>query len=216
MQTRTLDRLTSLVVDEGLDPKRNLPRLYNCVKTVFPNAEFHVMSLAAKILGRIVRGGGSIFGEAFMDFEVPGSLQFLQADNNEGRCGGILILKELAICNTTVFSPHAPLVLEKLLTPLRDPSLQIREAAAEVLSICLKLWQSRERRSADPTVLTKILQEAWSGLKAQSNAVEVVHGSLLIFWELFKESGDVSPEAFTFVFVAKISIVHERLIFRNC
>lgn len=191
LSTCTPDRLTGLEEDEGLDPKRNLPRFYNYVKTVFPNTDASIMEFAAKILGKIVKGGGSQFGEAFMEYEVPGSIQLLQSDKAEGRYAGILVLKELASCNATNFFPHAPLVLEKLLTPLRDPRSQIREAAADLLATCLDILQIRDKQSVNP-VLTKILQEGHTGLKSQSNTVEVVHGSLLACRELFKHAGMVS------------------------
>lgn len=183
--------------DEGLDPKRTLPRFYNYVKTVFPNPDAGIMEFAAKILGKIVKGGGSQgggsqFGDAFMEFEVPGSIQLLQSDKAEGRYAGILVLNELASCNAIDFYPHAPLVLEKLPIPLRDPRPQIRETGADLLANCLEILQSRDKEFVNP-VLTNILQESHRGLKT-SNAVEVLHGSLLACRELFKHASMVSSD----------------------
>lgn len=190
----TQDRLTSLVEHERLDPKRNLPRLYNYVKTVFPSTDYDIMEFAAEILGKIVKSGGPLFGEAFMDFELPGSIQLLQSEAPEGRYAGILVLKELASCNTTIFYPHASLVLEKLSTPVRGPRPEIREAAAGLLATCLDILQLRDKQSINH-VLTKILHDCRTGLKSESNSIEVVHGCLLVCAELFKHAGMVSGQA---------------------
>lgn len=147
------------------------------------------MLAASKTLGHIAEIGGAAFGDRFMDYEVPAAIGLLQGDKQEpGRYAGVLILKELARNSPTYFHTHIDLVFEKILIPLRDSRVIVREAAAELLAACLEIVTHRERQ-APSRFLYKVLQDAQLGLKTA--APEVIHGSLLTFRELLLHGGMV-------------------------
>lgn len=196
-----------MVQDEGLDPQRNLHRLYNCVKTVLPSSEFKVMDAAAATSGNIIQVGGPFFEKTFMDFEVPGSLQLLSTNNGEGRYAGILILNYLACHSSTIFFyPHVTLVLEKLFIPLRDIDFRVRKAAFDLLGICFQILLKLDKEAFAHNAMTKTLKEARLGLKSQYKAVEVIHGSLLACEVLFVNCGKVSIQTMIFHFIAKSAV----------
>lgn len=147
------------------------------------------MTAAAEILGRIAFIGGATFGETFMDFEVSAAIALLDTDKGESsKYAGVLILKELARNSPTYFQSHMDLVLDKIGTPLRDPKVLVREAAAEALGACLEIVSLRERTRSP--FLSRMQQDAQSGLK-NSSKPEVIHGCLLTYRELFRYGGMV-------------------------
>ena len=147
------------------------------------------MLAASKTLGQIAEIGGTAFGEHFMDFEVPAAIELLQGDKQEhGRYAGVLILKELARNSPVYFHSHIDLVFDKILVPLRDARVIVREGAAELLATCLEIITQRERQNPSAH-LYKILKDAQFGLKMSQP--EVVHGSLLTYRELLLHGGMV-------------------------
>lgn len=152
------------------------------------------MLAASKTLGQIAAFGGAGFGDYFMEFEVQAAIGLLQAEKQEpGRYAGVLILKELARNSPTYFHAHIGLVFDKILVPLRDPRIIVRESAAELLAACLEIITLRERQTRSPFLL-KILQDAQMGLKMA--APEVIHGSLLTYRELLLHGGMVCNSTF--------------------
>lgn len=152
------------------------------------------MLVAAETLGKIIQVGGSVFDDAFMDFEVPAAIELMQSDRQEhARYAGVLILKALALHNPTCFYPHISLVCDKILIPLRDSRPQLREISAELLAACLDIISSRERQAKTP-FLAKMLQDAQTGLKSAST--ETIHGSLLTFRELLLHGGMFMKDAY--------------------
>ncbi|THH30677.1 hypothetical protein EUX98_g3507 [Antrodiella citrinella] len=169
-------------------------RFYNYVKSLLPNNDINVMLAASKTLGQIAAISGAGFGDYFMEYEVQAAIGLLQADKQEpGRYAGVLILKELARNNPTYFHAHIGLVFDKILVPLRDPRIIVRESAAELLAACLEIITHRERQTRSPFLL-KILQDAQMGLKVA--APEVIHGSLLTYRELLLHGGMFMKENF--------------------
>ena len=176
--------------EETIEFKQNLFRFYNYVKSLLPNSDLNVMLAASKTLGQIAEIGGAAFGEHFMDYEVPAAIGLLQGDKQEpGRYAGVLILKELARNSPIYFHSHIDLVFDKILMPLRDPRVIVREGAAELLAACLEIIAQRERQGRS-LHLTKILIDAQAGLK--TNQPEIIHGSLLTYRELLLHGGMVS------------------------
>lgn len=191
-----LEHLLEAEQEETIETKRNLYRFYNYAKTLLPNNDVTVMDAAAKTLGRIVAFGGVAFDERFMDYHVPAAIDLLQVEKQEThRYAGVLTLNALALHGSTCFHTHIPLVFEKLLLPLRDSKLYIREAAAELLDACLTIITQRERNLETP-FLFRILQEAQAGLK--TNSVETIHGSLLTYRALLLHAGMVGHCVFSF------------------
>ncbi|KAI0064021.1 atypical/PIKK/FRAP protein kinase [Artomyces pyxidatus] len=189
-----IDHLIDVDGEETIESKRNLFRFYNYVKSLLPNGDINVMLAASKTLGQIAEIGGAAFGEHFMDFEVPAAIGLLQGDKQEpGRYAGVLILKELARNSPTYFHSHIDLVFEKILVPLRDSRVIVREGAAELLAACLEIISARERQ-APSNHLYKILKDAQQGLKMSQP--EVIHGSLLTYRELLLHGGMFMKETF--------------------
>ncbi|KAI0792169.1 FAT-domain-containing protein [Abortiporus biennis] len=169
-------------------------RCYNYVKAMLPNPDINVMLAASKTLGRIAEKNSAEFGESFMEMQVQEAIKLLQADKQEpGRYAGVLILKELARNSQKYFHSHIGLVFDKILVPLRDPRIIVREGAAELLAACLEIITNRERQPRSPFLL-KILQDAQLGLKMAQP--EVIHGSLLTYRELLLHGGMFMKENF--------------------
>ena len=124
-----------------------------------------------------------------MDSQVQSAIELLQSDRQEpGRYAGVLILKELARNSPTYFHNHIGLVFDKVLVPLRDNRLIVRESAAELLAACLEIVTQRDRQLRSP-YLSRILQDAQTGLKMAQP--EIIHGSLLTYRELLLHGGMV-------------------------
>jgi FKBP12-rapamycin complex-associated protein len=186
-----VDHLLDVDGEETIEFKQNLFRFYNYVKHLLPNSDLNVMLAASKTLGQIAEIGGAAFGERFMDYEVPAAIGLLQGDKQEpGRYASVLILKELARNSPIYFHSHIDLVFDKIIMPLRDPRVIVREGAAELLAACLEIIAQRERQGRS-LHLTKILNDAQAGLK--TNQPEIIHGSLLTYRELLLHGGMVSP-----------------------
>lgn len=149
------------------------------------------MLAASKTLGQIAAIGGADFGEGFMDLEVPAAVDLLQGAEPP-RYAGVLILKELARNSANYFHSHISLVFDKILIPLRDSRVMVREGAAELLAACLEIVANRERQTRT-TYLMKILQDAQLGLRMAQP--EVIHGSLLMYRELLLHGDTVSNES---------------------
>lgn len=162
------------------------------------------MLAASKTLGQISYIGGPAFGEHFMDFEVQAAIELLQpatsgssstfsssssSASDTSRHAGVLILKELARNNPTYFHNHIGLVFEKILVPIRDSRLIVRESAAELLAACLEIITQRERQPRGNPYLSRILTDAQNGLKVSQP--EIIHGSLLTYRELLLHGGMV-------------------------
>ncbi|KAI0332653.1 TOR kinase, partial [Cubamyces sp. BRFM 1775] len=183
-----------LRVEGEIDSKANLFRFYNYVKTLLPDPDVNVMLAASKTLGQIAEISGPAFGDYFMDYEVQSAIALLQADKQEpGRYAGVLILKELARNSPTYFHSHIGLVFDKILVPLRDTRVIVRESAAELLAACLEIITQRERQARSPYLL-RILQDAQMGLKMSQP--EIIHGSLLTYRELLLHGGMFMKENF--------------------
>jgi serine/threonine-protein kinase mTOR len=207
------DHLLDIDGEETIESKRNLFRFYNYVKSLLPHHDVNIMLAASKTLGQIAEIGGAVFGEGFMDKEVPTAIEMLQGDKQESpRYAGVLILKELARNSPTYFHSHISLVFDKILIPLRDPRLIVREGAGELLAACLEIVIQRERQTRSP-YLSKILQDAQLGLKMSQP--EVIHGSLLTYRELLLHGGMVRLSWSLHTVIAlfpNLSLVHERNI----
>lgn len=203
-----LDHLLDVDGEETIEFKHNLFRFYNYVKSLLPNSDLNVMLAASKTLGQIAEIGGAAFGEHFMDYEVPAAIGLLQGDKQEpGRYAGVLILKELARNSPGYFHSHIDLVFDKILMPIRDPRVIVREGAAELLAACLEIIAQRERQSKSAH-LSKILTDAQAGLK--TSQPETIHGSLLTYRELLLHGGMVSLCVLCFLSQFLAVLVHAR------
>ncbi|KAH9013261.1 hypothetical protein EDB85DRAFT_972866 [Lactarius pseudohatsudake] len=149
-----IDHLLDVDGEETIEFKHNLFRFYNYVKSLLPNGDLNIMLAASKTLGQIAEIGGAAFGEHFMDFEVPAAIGLLQGDKQEpGRYAGVLILKELARNSPVYFHSHIDLVFDKILMPIRDPRVIVREGQlnfSRLVSRSLLRGNDREGRPTCP------------------------------------------------------------------
>jgi FKBP12-rapamycin complex-associated protein len=165
---------------------RNLFRFGQYVKSLLPSNDINIMLMASKTFGRIAKITEPAFGEGFMVSEVTAAVQLLQADKQEFRYAGVLILKELARNVASSFYLHIDLVFDSITAPLRDSRIMVREGASELLAACLEILANREKQPRS-TYVAKMAQDAAIGLKAP--APETIHGALLIYRELFLHGG---------------------------
>ncbi|KAJ7171409.1 phosphatidylinositol 3-kinase [Mycena filopes] len=192
------------LIDADTDSHHNLFRFYNYVKHLLHSLDPALRLAASKTLGRILALGGSSFGETFMEHQIQISVSVSSSTPSSSTShvatapgispyAGVLVLTELARNMPAQFLPHLQTVLETaLVPPLRDPRLAVREAAADLLAVCLEIGTQRERVPA-PAYLARILADAQVGLK--SPQPEVIHGSLLAYRELSCARLTPSPNA---------------------
>lgn len=68
--------------------------------------------------------------------QVKKGIQWLAGPRHEpSRLAGVLVLQELALHAPAVFNVHVRSFIEVIWNPLRDPKLQIREAAVAALQV---------------------------------------------------------------------------------
>lgn len=68
--------------------------------------------------------------------QVKKGIQWLAGPRHEAsRLAGVLVLQELAMHAPAVFNVHVRAFIEVIWNPLRDPRLQIREAAVAALQV---------------------------------------------------------------------------------
>ncbi|KAI0091642.1 phosphatidylinositol 3-kinase [Irpex rosettiformis] len=205
-----IDYLLNADGEGNTESKRNLFRFFNYAKSLLPNPDINVMLAASKTLGKISYIGGAAFGERFMDYEVQAAIELLQPSgsgssstfsssssssaSDTSRYAGVLILKELARNNPIYFHSHIGLVFDKILIPIRDPRVIVRESAAELLAACLAIVTQRERQPRNNPYLLRILSDAQNGLKMAQP--EIIHGSLLTYRELLLHGGMFMRDTF--------------------
>ncbi|KZT51925.1 phosphatidylinositol 3-kinase [Calocera cornea HHB12733] len=172
--------------DDKVEGERTLFRFWNYIRPMLPNNDPVIMVAAAHALGVIAEKGGANFADHFIPFEVPRAIEVLQPGQPESpRWVAVLVLKELARRIPAYFHMQVFQVLNNIWVLLRDTRVQVREAAAELLSACLDILRDRDRHLKDAAFM-KLIAEATQG--CQSSAVESIHGSLLAFRALFMSS----------------------------
>ena len=104
-------------------------------------------------------------------------------DRNESRrYAAALVFRELARTAPFSVADRVDTILDYLWTALRDPKVNIREAAASALSGCLKIAASRDAATRNEC-FAMVFEQAQKGFK--SNNGDAIHGSLLGYKELF-------------------------------
>ncbi|KIJ55748.1 hypothetical protein M422DRAFT_24274 [Sphaerobolus stellatus SS14] len=191
-----IDHLMDVDQEETIENRRNLFRFYNYLTTLLPNPDLNVMVAASKSLGKIAKIGDQVLGERFIEHEVPDSIELLSSNDRteQSRYAGVLVLKELARNSPGYFVQHINLIFEKILLPLRDPRVHVREGAAELLAELLDIMATRERQSRTQPFLAKLVDQSYQGLK--TTQVEIIHGSLLTYRELLLHAGMAMRDSF--------------------
>lgn len=94
----------------------------------------------------MLRVGNSYLSE-FIESVLNDSFRNLEFSKDDyKRLLALLILKQVANNSPTHFYQHIQLFRDKILVPLKDRQILIREAAANALSACLLIMQQRENQ----------------------------------------------------------------------
>ncbi|EPX74347.1 phosphatidylinositol kinase Tor2 [Schizosaccharomyces octosporus yFS286] len=187
----SVDRLAGVtainrLIDIEAEDTTRITRFANYLRIILPGNDQTATDLAAKALGRLAVPGGALTSE-FVNFEVKRALEWLQGERNENRrYAAVLILKELAKNTSTLIYAHIDSIFEFLWHGLRDPKVLIRTASSDALSELLEIVRQRDSLIRLQWY-TRILVEAQNGVAQGSN--EYIHGSLLVYRQLFLKAG---------------------------
>ncbi|XP_063829680.1 serine/threonine-protein kinase mTOR [Ostrinia nubilalis] len=175
--------------------KTRITRFANYLRNLLPSSDVGVMELAAKTVGRLATVSGVKRAE-YVEFEVKRAFEWLSEERNEGRRhSAVLLLKELAIAMPTYFYQQVSGFFDHILTALKDPKLQIREAAAKALRAGLVVTAQREtakQSTSRPQWYMQCYEEAmmcFEDITLKEKGItkeERVHGGLLILNELLR------------------------------
>ena len=152
-----------------------------------------LVRMTSAVLGRLVLHSGALTTE-IVDAHVQRAIELLRAKGDNRKVTGMkryaasLNLVQLARNAPTIFNVHVPIFVASIWSALRDPSLEVREAAVVALHECLLVTKRRETRYRVQWYYA-LYEECRAGLK-QNAAVEEMHGSLLVFGELLGHTGE--------------------------
>ncbi|CAG9788845.1 unnamed protein product [Diatraea saccharalis] len=188
--------------------KTRITRFANYLRNLLPSSDVGVMELAAKTVGRLATVSGVKRAE-YVEFEVKRAFEWLSEERNEGRRhSAVLLLKELAIAMPTYFYQQVSGFFDHILVALKDPKLQIREAAAKALRAGLVVTAQREtakQSTAKPQWYMQCYEEAmlcFEEIPLKEKGIikeERVHGGLLILNELLRCSNATWEKKYTFL-----------------
>jgi FKBP12-rapamycin complex-associated protein len=95
------------------------------------------MNAAASTFGKILQVGGPSFTETVLDAEVLRAVDLMTVDKTEhGRYAGIIILIETATHASGQFYKHVNQILEKVVTPMRDPRVSAQFFGSPISYLC--------------------------------------------------------------------------------
>lgn len=152
-----------------------------------------LVEMMSLVLGRLVLHSGALTTE-IVDSHVQRAIELLNADDGNQdvvsmkHYAAALTLTELARNAPTIFNVHVPIFISSIWTALRDPSLRVREVAVLALRECLMVTERRETRYRVQWYYA-LYEACRAGLK-QTSKVEEIHGSLLVFGELLRHTGE--------------------------
>ena len=152
-----------------------------------------LVELTSAVLGRLVLHSGALTTE-IVDSQVQRAIQLLGTKDESQvvlsmkRYAASLTLMELARNAPTIFNVHVPVFVSSIWSALRDPSLMVREMAVGALRECLVVTEQRETRYRVQWYY-ELYEACRAGLK-QKSKVEEMHGSLLVFGELLRRTGE--------------------------
>jgi serine/threonine-protein kinase mTOR len=185
------------LVDVDCDESSLQVRFSNYLRGLLPcprgEGDVRTMILAARVLGRLARAGGTQAAE-LVEFEAKRALEGLAFDkkNENQRLASALVLRELAAHAPTLFFMHVPAFLRAIWAGIRDPRQVTREASIEALRACLDLVARRDSPARNRW-WGDVYEEARRGL--QQGGLDAAHGSLLALGELLRQARARLPAA---------------------
>ncbi|RLN97572.1 hypothetical protein BBJ28_00010972 [Nothophytophthora sp. Chile5] len=187
-----------------------------------PHTSRTALLAAASALGRLASSNVSgTLVASFVDFEAKRAFEWLQdgavAARNEAlvsqrRLAACFVLRELAQAAPTLFHVNLTTFFQSIWGAVRDPKVEIREAATSALAACLQLITRRQTRHRVQWYC-KVYDQVFEGLALRPSASdrvpssssppsssvngqltalaswECAHGSLLVIGELLANTG---------------------------
>ncbi|KAK8942075.1 Serine/threonine-protein kinase TOR [Platanthera guangdongensis] len=181
---RAIDELIDVALGENAS---KVSKFSNYMRMVFEvKRDPEILVLGSKVLGHLA--GGAMTADE-VERQIKNALAWLRGDRIEyRRFAAVLILKEMAENASTVFNVHVLDFADAIWVPLRDPNLAIRERAVEALRACLRVIEKRETRWRVQWYY-RMSEAAQVGL-GKNASVNSIHGSLLAFGELLRNTGE--------------------------
>ena len=153
-----------------------------------PSVDPLVMAHAAKTYARLVARGGALVKN--VELQVQTASEWLQDDRNESRrYAAALVFRELAKTAPFSIADRVESILDYIWSALRDPKVNVREAAATALSGCLVIAGGRDQATRNECY-AMVFEQAQRGFKMATG--DAIHGSLLGYKELFTNGNMVS------------------------
>eukprot|EP00667_Euglena_gracilis_P000062 EG_transcript_62 len=148
------------------------------------NSDQGSVPAVAAVLGRLVKYGGILTADV-VDREAKKALDWLESpDTKEAKkYAAVVVLRELASNAPTIFYNLLDSFTSLIWSAVRDPSQQIREAAAESVRAVLEIMAERDSRH-NTIWYDHFYHKSLDGLEQKAH--ECVHGSLLVIAELFR------------------------------
>ncbi|MEW5302322.1 MAG: hypothetical protein WDW36_005122 [Sanguina aurantia] len=155
-----------------------------------------LIDMAAHTLGRLVRCSGAMTSD-IVEREIKRALSWCDPKVEPleiRRLAGVLLLREMAEAAPAVFNVHVKGFIDAIWHPLRDPRLNVREAAVAALKACLVLVEKRETRYRVQWYY-KLFEQTMRGLHREqrsgaSPSPDAIHGSLMALGELLQHTGE--------------------------
>lgn len=193
-----------LISSDSEANKTRITRYAHYLRNIFPSNDVNILELAAKTMGRIATSLGIKRGE-YVEMEIKRAFEWLTGERNEGkRLSACLILRELAIAMPSFFFQHINSFFNYIMTAVRDPKEQVREAAAKAIRAAFVVTSQRElpEQSNRAHWYIQCYEEAMSSFSDPMrerfmSRDEHVHGALLILNELFRCSNSYWEKKYT-------------------
>jgi FKBP12-rapamycin complex-associated protein len=144
-----MEYMTDLFVAHNMESK--VLQFANTVRPVLEKSnDPETLRASAKALGNLTRvstrAGGTTLIELVERSIIKPSLKWLEEDSSK-RFAAVLILKELAENNPTLFILHADEFFHNIWLAVHDTKEAVREGAADALRESLKLLQARDSKN---------------------------------------------------------------------
>lgn len=156
----------------------------------------------ADLIGRLCRPGWTLYATYF-EYTLGNCIEALLAKLEQRRRNALLILSAFAKYNPGLMYPKMPRIVRELVLVVRDPARDIREKAAALMHLCLKVLAHREGHMSSQrfrAIYTAGLENT------RASAPEHIHAGLLLMGVLVRmvntekgEGGVTAQEASEYV-----------------
>ncbi|KAL9903155.1 serine/threonine-protein kinase Tor [Glossina fuscipes fuscipes] len=187
-----------MISGDVVNTMKRITPYYNHLRDLLPCNDVSVMEIAARTLVKLANLPGSKGAESF-EFDIKRAFEWLSGDRHEyRRYAAVFILRELAVAMPTYFYQQISTFFDHIFNAIFDPKPGIRESAGGALRAALIVTSQREntKQSSEPIWYKTCYTEAHKSFLEDAVALQReakgmtredrVHGSLIIFNELFR------------------------------